>query len=102
MYVDATRTSALDISAGINVPDLALPLAESIEHATRDSAWTCGAEYDLGRLAAGLYADFIVLDTDVLATDAPAALLNADDLRAIVGGRCVYILSVQRTANTSR
>lgn len=90
MYVAATRASALDASAGTNVPEFALPLAESIEHATRDSAWTAGAEQEIGRLAAGLYADFIVLDTDVLAADDPAALLDARILRTVVGGRCVY------------
>ena len=90
MYVAATRESALDASAGTNVPEFALPLAESIEHATRDSAWTCGAEQEIGRLAAGLYADFIVLDTDVLAAENPAVLLDAKILRTVVGGRCVY------------
>lgn len=90
MYVAATRASALDASAGTNVPEFALPLADSIEHATRDSAWTAGADQEIGRLAAGLYADFIVLDTDVLAAEDPASLLNAKVLRTVVGGRCVY------------
>ncbi|MEV7663856.1 amidohydrolase [Paenarthrobacter sp. NPDC089316] len=90
MYVASTRASALDSSAGTNVPDFALPLAESIEHATRDSAWTCGMEHDIGRLAAGLYADFVVLDTDVLAAEDPAMLLHAKVVRTVVGGRTVY------------
>lgn len=90
MYVAATRASALDATAGTNVPHFALPLAESIEHATRDSAWTCGAEHEIGRLAAGLYADFVVLDTDVLAAESPAALLGTKVLRTVVGGRTVY------------
>ena len=90
MYVAATRASALDASAGTNVPEFALPLAESIEHATRDSAWTCGAEHEIGQLAAGLYADFVVLDTDVLAAEDPSVLLEATVLRTVVGGRCVY------------
>ncbi|MBT2551329.1 amidohydrolase [Arthrobacter sp. ISL-65] len=76
MYVAATRASALDATAGTNVPDFALPLAESIEHATRDSAWSCGAEHEIGRLAPGLYADFVVLDTDVLATESPATSIR--------------------------
>ncbi|MBD7996204.1 amidohydrolase [Arthrobacter sp. Sa2CUA1] len=90
MYVAATRASALDAAAGTNVPEFALPLAESIEHATRDSAWTAGAEHEIGRLAAGLYADFIVLDTDVLAAENPSVLLDTKILRTVVGGRCVY------------
>lgn len=90
MYVATTRASSLEADAGTNVPEFALPLAESIEHGTRDSAWTCGAEHDFGRLAAGLYADFIVLDTDVFAVEEPAALLSAQVLRTVLGGRCVY------------
>lgn len=95
MYVATTRASALDSSAGTNVPGFALPLAESIEHATRDSAWTCGAEHEIGRLAAGLYADFVILDTDVLAAESPAVLLEAKVLRTVVGGRTVYGLDRQ-------
>ncbi|MNI76625.1 N-substituted formamide deformylase precursor [compost metagenome] len=90
MYVATTRASALDASAGTNVPEFALPLAESIQHATRDSAWTCGAEHEIGRLTAGLYADFVVLDTDVLATESPASLLEAKVVRTVVGGRTVF------------
>ncbi|GAB13095.1 putative hydrolase [Arthrobacter globiformis NBRC 12137] len=90
MYVAATRASALDPTAAANVPDFALPLAHAIEHATRDSAWTCGAEHEIGRLAAGLYADFVVLDTDVLAAASPTALLGTEVLRTVVGGRTVY------------
>ncbi|MFJ4169763.1 amidohydrolase family protein [Paenarthrobacter sp. NPDC089714] len=90
MYVATTRASALDSSAGTNVPEFALPLAESIEHATRDSAWTCGAEHEVGRLAAGLYADFVVLDTDVFSAGSPTALLEAKVLRTVVGGKTVY------------
>jgi predicted amidohydrolase YtcJ len=93
MYVAATRASALDARAGTNIRGFALPLSESIEHATRDSAWACGAEHEIGRLAAGLYADFLVLDTDVLAeadNANPAALLNTQVLRTVVGGRTVY------------
>jgi predicted amidohydrolase YtcJ len=89
MYVATTRASALDAAAGTNVPDFALPLAASIEHATRDSAWTCGAEHDIGRLAAGLFADFVVLDTDVFAGSA-SALLEAKVVRTVVGGRTVH------------
>ncbi|MFJ4264330.1 amidohydrolase [Paenarthrobacter nicotinovorans] len=90
MYVATTRASALDSSAGTNRPDFALPLTESIEHATRDSAWTCGAEHELGRLAAGLYADFVVLDRDVLAAEDPAELLETEVVRTVVGGRTVF------------
>lgn len=93
MYVATTRASALDPKAVTNIPNFALPLADSLEHATRDSAWACGAEHEIGRLAAGLYADFVVLDTDVLDEmdgAGPESLLTARVVRTVVGGRTVY------------
>ena len=90
MYAASTRSSALDASAGTNVPDFVLPLEESIEHGTRDSAYTCGAEHEIGRLAAGLYADFVVLDTEIFAAENPAVLLDTEFMRTVMAGRCVY------------
>lgn len=89
MYVATTRASALDPNAGTYLPGFALPLTEAVAHATRDSAWTCGAEHEVGRLAAGLYADFVILDTDVFAAG-PSALLDAKVVRTVVGGRTVF------------
>lgn len=90
MYVATTRASALEQdSPDTNVPEFSLPLADSIEHATRDPAWACGAEHELGRLAAGLYADFVVLDKDIFTAE-PRALLDARVLRTVVGGTTVY------------
>lgn len=89
MFVAATRRSALEPGAPANLPHYAVPLAESIEHATRDAAWACRAEHDYGRLAAGLHADFIVLDRDVFAADVDE-LLEARVLRTVVGGRTVH------------
>ncbi|MFJ5957718.1 amidohydrolase [Paenarthrobacter sp. NPDC092416] len=90
MYVATTRASALDPNAGTNIPGFALPMADSFEHATRESAWTCGAEHEIGRLSAGLFADFLVLDTDVFAAASPASLLQASVVRTVLGGRTVY------------
>ncbi len=89
MFVATTRRSALDPALEPNVPGYAVPLVAAIEHATRDAAWACRAEHDYGRLAAGLYADFVVLDRDVFALDADE-LLSARVVRTVVGGRTVY------------
>jgi hypothetical protein len=87
MYVAATRRSAIDPALPPNVPRYALPLADAIRHATRDAAWACRAD-DRGRLEAGLLADLVVLDRDPF-TDGPQALLDAQILRTVVGGRNV-------------
>ncbi|MEB8340765.1 amidohydrolase [Streptomyces endophyticus] len=89
MYVAATRHSALDARAGTNLVDFAVPLEDALVHATRDAAWTCGAEDEIGRLAAGCFADFLVLDTDVLAAD-PKELLTARVDRTVLSGRTVH------------
>ncbi len=89
MYVAATRRSALDPSFGPNQPEFALPLAESIVHATRDAAASCGEEHLRGSLAAGLAADFVVLDTDVF-TAGEESLLSAMVVRTVVAGASVY------------
>ncbi len=89
MYVASTRLSALDRSLPANIPEFALPLAEAIVHATRDAAWASRSERWHGRLAEGLYADFIVLDRDIF--ERPLAeLLEARVLRTVVGGRAVH------------
>lgn len=89
MFVAATRRSALDASLDANVPAYALPLPAAIAHATTDAAWASGGEHLHGRLAAGLAADFIVLDRDVFDAEADA-LLEARIVRTVVGGRTVY------------
>ncbi|MEV5514730.1 amidohydrolase [Streptomyces flaveolus] len=89
MFVAATRRSALDPSLPANIAHYALPLAEAIVHATRDAAWASRSEHLHGRLAEGLYADFIVLDRDIFARPLEE-LLDTRVLRTVVGGRVVH------------
>lgn len=89
MFIAATRRSALDPALPANLPRYALGLPEAITHATRDAAWASRRDGEFGRLSAGLFADFIVLDTDVFAAD-PEALLTAEVVRTVLGGRTVY------------
>lgn len=90
MFVAATRRSAFDPSLEPNIPRYALPLADAIRHATADAAWSCGAEDNVGRLRAGLYADFIVVDRDVFELP-PEELLAARIRQTVVGGRSVLL-----------
>lgn len=89
MFIAATRRSALDPSLPANVPALALPLAEAVVHATRDAAWASRSEHWHGRLAEGLYADFVVLDRDIFNRPLEE-LLETRVLRTVVGGRAVH------------
>ncbi len=88
MFVAATRRSAFDPALPANHERYALPLAEAIEHGTRDAAWTCRAEEEYGRIAAGLRADFVVLDRDIFSRPVEE-LLEARVTRTVVGGRDV-------------
>ncbi|MEA5455701.1 amidohydrolase [Sinomonas sp. JGH33] len=89
MFVASTRRSAFDPTLEPNIAHYALPLGEAIVHATRDAAWSSRAEDRIGRLAAGLFADFVVVDRNVF--DGPAEeLLDAAIVRTVVGGREVY------------
>lgn len=85
MFVASTRRSALDPSLPPNLPEFALPLAQALGHATRDSAYACRWEKVTGRLRAGLAADFVVLDSDPF-TLGPDALLSARVRRTVAGG----------------
>ncbi|QHK22673.1 amidohydrolase family protein (plasmid) [Pseudarthrobacter psychrotolerans] len=91
MFVAATRRSAFDPSLPPNIARYALPLEEAVVHATRDAAWSCRAEDRFGRLSAGLFADFIVLDRDVFRTQAEE-LLEAKVVRTVVAGRDVLAM----------
>ncbi|MFJ3957459.1 amidohydrolase [Arthrobacter sp. NPDC090010] len=89
MFVAATRRSALEPGLEPNLAKYAVPLADAVEHATRDAAWACRAEHAYGRLAAGLHADFVVLDRDVF-TSPVDELLETRVIRTVIGGRTVH------------
>lgn len=89
MFIATTRRSAVDPSLPANAAHYALALQDAIRHATHDAAWASRSEHAHGRLAEGLYADFIVLDRDVFARPAEE-LLEARVLRTVVGGRTVH------------
>ncbi|HZW41140.1 MAG TPA: amidohydrolase family protein, partial [Agromyces sp.] len=89
LYIASTRRSALDPSFAPSRPDFALPLAQSIVHATRHAAASCNEEHLRGSLAVGLAADFAVLDTDPF-TAGEESLLTAQVVRTVVAGETVY------------
>lgn len=62
---------------------------EAIVALTRDAAWQCHSEHEIGTLEPGKFADFVVLDRDPLSVP-PAELGGIEVLETWVGGRQVY------------
>jgi predicted amidohydrolase YtcJ len=89
MFVASTRRSAIDPTLPPNLPGYAVPLVEAIGHATRDAAYACRWDRLTGRLAAGLAADFVVLDADPFVAG-PDSLLTTRVVRTVVGGQVRY------------
>ncbi|WP_245976365.1 amidohydrolase [Amycolatopsis palatopharyngis] len=89
IYIANTRRSPGNPALPALQPHLTLALADAVRHATEDSAWACRAEESLGRLRAGMLADFVVLDRDPFEAD-PESLLQAKVLRTVVAGRTVW------------
>ena len=65
-----------------------LTLAEMIEGYTCGGAWQLGREKELGSLAAGMLADFIVLDQDLFSLN-PAEMHTLQPVMVVVGGKTV-------------
>jgi predicted amidohydrolase YtcJ len=70
-------------------PDQRLTIDQAIAAYTTGSAFAEFEEKEKGKLAAGMLADFVVLDRDVTAISAEK-LLKTKVLRTVVGGKTVY------------
>lgn len=70
-------------------PAEALTLKEAVMAYTAGGAEATGEKHVKGKLKAGYYADFIVLDTDIFSSP-PAALLDVKVVMTVVGGKIVY------------
>jgi predicted amidohydrolase YtcJ len=89
MYIATTRRSPSDPTLSPHRPDFAVSMADAIGHATRDAAWASCKETEIGTLAVGRSADFLVIDQNPF-RDGPDALLEARVQRTVLGGRVVY------------
>lgn len=89
MYIASTRKSPGDPELTPHRPDFSLPLGEAIVHATRDAAWACLAENDVGTIKPGLSADLVVLDRNPFDDD-PEVLLHARVIHTIAAGKVVH------------
>lgn len=89
MYLASTRKSPTRPEIPAIRPDWALPLQQAILCGTRESAWAARLEHATGMLRAGLAADLVVLDRDVL-SGGPDALLEANVQLTMMNGETVY------------
>lgn len=85
-------------------PDQRLTIEEALEAYTRGPAWASFEEDAKGSLTPGRLADVAVFDTDLVEAgrSAPAALLKAEVLLTIVGGRVVHEAARRAPAQAGR
>ncbi len=70
-------------------PEQRLTMDQAIAAYTVGSAFAEFEEKEKGKLAPGMFADFVVLDRDVTAAS-PEKILGTKVLRTVVGGKTVY------------
>lgn len=87
LYAAVTRQN--EAGSKTYQPQEKLTIAEAIYAYTQASAFAEFREHELGRLEPGFYADFIVLDRDLI-TATPRELLETRVLCAVVGGKIVF------------
>lgn len=89
LYAALTRTDPNGAPPGGWLPDQKLSARAALEAFTLGAAFAVGRERDLGRLAPGYAADFVVLDVDPLVAT-PSDLLSARVLATFVAGERVF------------
>ena len=89
IYAAVTRQDAAGRPEGGWRADQVLTRAETLEGFTVGAAYAAFQEDQLGSIAVGKRADFVVLDRDILSIP-PADILEAEVQMTVVGGRVVY------------
>lgn len=90
LYTAVTRQDPFTHEpAGGWLPGERIRAADAVRIYTAGSAAACGRERELGQIAPGMLADFIVLDRDITACD-PQEIQSAQVLATYVGGRQVF------------
>jgi len=89
LYAAVTRQDLDGEPPGGWLPDQRLTATEALRGFTSDAAWAGFMEHEVGRLAPGLRADFVLLDADPLATP-PERLPRIKVLSTWLDGTPVY------------
>jgi predicted amidohydrolase YtcJ len=88
-HSSVTRQDANNWPAGGWFPDQRMTREEALKSMTIWPAIAAFQEKELGSLQAGKYADFVLLDRDIMAI-APESILGTKVLATYVAGRAVY------------
>ena len=89
LYSAVTREDQHGQPPGGWYPEQDMTLVEALRAFTLDAAYAEHAEKTLGTLEPGKWADFILIDHDII-KDAPATLWDTKVLQTWVGGKQVY------------
>jgi predicted amidohydrolase YtcJ len=92
-----TRQDAAGFPAGGWFPAQRTTREEALLSMTLWPAYAAFMERESGSLTAGKYADFVVLDRDIM-TVAPEEILDAKVMMTVLGGRVVYKLEAPGAA----
>jgi hypothetical protein len=90
LYAAVTRRS--EDGTRIYHPEQALTIHQALYAYTQASAFAEHMETKKGKLVPGQFADFVVLDRDLL-TATPAEILKTQVLRTVVSGKTVFLHS---------
>jgi predicted amidohydrolase YtcJ len=89
IYAAVTRQDKKGWPDGGWYPEQRMTALEAVRGFTREAAWAGFQETDLGTIEVGKWADFTVVDRDIL-TVAPAEILKTRVTRTVVEGAIVY------------
>jgi len=92
-----TRQDADNFPPGGWMPEQRTTRQEALQSITLWPAYAAFMEQESGSLTAGKYADFVVLDRDIM-TVAPEEILGTRTLITILGGKTVYKYEAPGTA----
>jgi len=84
-----TRQAPSNLPPGGWYPEQAMTRAEALKSITIWPAWAAFQEKSMGSISPGKYADFVMLDRDIMSV-APEQILDARVRSTWLGGRAVY------------
>ena len=98
IYCAVTRQTPEGTPQGGWQPQSRIGAEAALRHFTTDGAYAGFNENDFGRIAPGLFADFVVLDRDIT-TVPPVEILKTRVLLTVLGGRETYRAKGYRAAS---
>ena len=89
IHIAVTRQMPDGTPPGGWFPEHRIGLEAALRHYTRDAAYAAFREQELGVLAPGMLADFVVLSEEIIGAEA-AALLRTKPVLTVMGGRVTF------------